>query len=727
MVTPLHTRTFRRVGPAAALLIAVSFAADAQNALEIRRTTRITNNGNGTPGLVDVRKAVVSPDGRDLYTSEIGPVPLEAALTEFALDDFTRLQSLDGVTFASDFMADALQSPVDMAMTPDGNFLYVVSFSTSRITQWIRDAGNGSLSIFDTIEEGVNGVSGIQAPAAIAISGNQASAYVADQAGNAITHFSIDPGPGTLLFEQTLNTLSAGNPPLGTPSDVIISPDNEFVYVTSLADDAISVFDRNTTTGDLTFLGFVSRTANNIVSLDNPEQMTMDSKGNHLYVTASAAAAVNVFRRDIATGFLTFVDAEIDGVNGVNGLGTAVPIAMGLNDLYVYVAGVSDNLLAAFGRIPGTGELVFLQAADVPITQSFDGLMAPSSIAVHPTGSQVYLTGSVSQSLHAFDVITITSFTGTVTDATIGGPVTCGTIELKNDAGEVFTAVTDANGFYFFPLIPPDTYEIRIFGAGFEPTTITDEIVTIAASRVRDFSINRSSLRPDIQGVVTDAVSDAPLVAVLVRLFVNTVEVGQTYTCASGAFELQVPNPKGSVNVTLQYELDNYDTETQNLVVMSGVTTQADQAMNKSVGFPGTIAGTVVESSGKGPATPIDGATVTLRGPANATAQTDVSGAYSFEVIDGAYTIRASKNGFGGQTLNRSVAGGNTEQVLFTLDPQVGDPADVDGSGDVNAVDIQFVINGVLGLPVPVNVDVNSDGQANASDVQLTINAALGI
>ena len=52
---------------------------------------------------------------------------------------------------------------------------------------------------------------------------------------------------------------------------------------------------------------------------------------------------------------------------------------------------------------------------------------------------------------------------------------------------------------------------------------------------------------------------------------------------------------------------------------------------------------------------------------------------------------------------------------------------DVDESGDVDAVDVQLVINSALGLSVPNPTDVNYDDGTDAVDVQLVINAALGI
>jgi len=59
-----------------------------------------------------------------------------------------------------------------------------------------------------------------------------------------------------------------------------------------------------------------------------------------------------------------------------------------------------------------------------------------------------------------------------------------------------------------------------------------------------------------------------------------------------------------------------------------------------------------------------------------------------------------------------------------------GNPADINRDGNVNAVDVQLVINAALGLPINPfddNADVNNSGGVNAVDVQLVINAALGL
>ena len=54
-------------------------------------------------------------------------------------------------------------------------------------------------------------------------------------------------------------------------------------------------------------------------------------------------------------------------------------------------------------------------------------------------------------------------------------------------------------------------------------------------------------------------------------------------------------------------------------------------------------------------------------------------------------------------------------------------PADVNRSGEVDAMDVQLVINAALSLETEWNCDTNGDGAVNAVDIQGVINAALGL
>lgn len=66
--------------------------------------------------------------------------------------------------------------------------------------------------------------------------------------------------------------------------------------------------------------------------------------------------------------------------------------------------------------------------------------------------------------------------------------------------------------------------------------------------------------------------------------------------------------------------------------------------------------------------------------------------------------------------------------ALITCSAHGAPPAgDVNHSGTVDALDVQLVINGVLGIAPHASQDVNFDTRINALDVQLVVNAVLGI
>jgi len=84
------------------------------------------------------------------------------------------------------------------------------------------------------------------------------------------------------------------------------------------------------------------------------------------------------------------------------------------------------------------------------------------------------------------------------------------------------------------------------------------------------------------------------------------------------------------------------------------------------------------------------------------------------------YWVRA-KNISGQSELSQSDSGWQAEGESEPFN------SDVNGTGKTDAVDIQLVINAVLGLYVPYPTDIDASSSLTAVDVQLVINAALGI
>lgn len=71
----------------------------------------------------------------------------------------------------------------------------------------------------------------------------------------------------------------------------------------------------------------------------------------------------------------------------------------------------------------------------------------------------------------------------------------------------------------------------------------------------------------------------------------------------------------------------------------------------------------------------------------------------------------------------------NTNEEFLLLKYVPATPEDINIDGEVNAVDVQMVINAALGLAIGADYDpdVDANGSTNAVDVQKVINVALGI
>ncbi len=100
-------------------------------------------------------------------------------------------------------------------------------------------------------------------------------------------------------------------------------------------------------------------------------------------------------------------------------------------------------------------------------------------------------------------------------------------------------------------------------------------------------------------------------------------------------------------------------------------------------------------------------------------------GDYHRMLLPGVYTLTVDAPGYVSTTLHNVVVNdGPATRVDVALQPIPAGPADVNQDGRLDAVDIQLVVNGALGLPVPPTCDIDGNG-ITATDIQLVVNAVL--
>jgi 6-phosphogluconolactonase (cycloisomerase 2 family) len=206
---------------------------------------------------------------------------------------------------------------------------------------------------------------------------------------------------GLLTFLQVIRSADLGEPGLGAPVALAVSPDGRHLYVAGRDDNALVVFARDATSGHLTFVDAYVEGENGLFGMLGPSGVAVSPDGRHVYVSTRQDDALVVFARDPTLDTLSFVEIELDGVHGVDGLDGAASVTVSPDDVLVLVAGFDDDALAVFRRDPTTDDLTFL-AAEIQAVAGVDGLDGASAVAVSPDSAFAYLAGALDAAVAVF-------------------------------------------------------------------------------------------------------------------------------------------------------------------------------------------------------------------------------------------------------------------------------------------------------------------------------------
>ena len=127
------------------------------------------------------------------------------------------------------------------------------------------------------------------------ISGTQPGLFESDPVGytelGEISVFEIDPATGVPV--HVAKYTDSGNSDLIVPTDIVVSPDGDFVYLfnqNTSPNSPISRYSRNSSTGALTFAGAESRRAMRGVVAEGRESGTVGSCGSGVVASAPVLA-----------------------------------------------------------------------------------------------------------------------------------------------------------------------------------------------------------------------------------------------------------------------------------------------------------------------------------------------------------------------------------------------------------------------------------------------------
>mgnify|MGYP001395715811 FL=1 len=154
----------------------------------------------------------------------------------------------------------------------------------------------------------------------------------------------------------------------------------------------MAAFSRNPATGAPSFVEFKQDGVEGVDGLDGAIGVTISPDGKHLYAASCVDKVLAVFSRNAPTAELTFVETHKDGSALIDGLAGAASVIVSPNGNQVYVAGTIYNTVTMFSRNSATVELTIAQIWRDGVG-GVDGLDGASSIAISPDEKHLYTSG----------------------------------------------------------------------------------------------------------------------------------------------------------------------------------------------------------------------------------------------------------------------------------------------------------------------------------------------
>ena len=358
-------------------------------------------------GLDGVRATVISPDGEHLYavggtqdgTDNQGNVIVAGAVTAFdrnpATGVLTQLPGTDGCISDDGTGGDcvdgrALDNASDIAISPDGEHVYVTSRFSDAITMLARKPETGQLSqtaivgndcISETGSAGCGDGRGLDSPVSVAVSGDGQTVYVASVNSDAVAVFRRFSS-GALVQESNatgcVTETGAGGCTNGAQLDgatgVEVSPDGKHVYVAAELSDAVTIYERDLTTagnpiGTLTRLSgtagcvrhaSASSSCAQARPLDGVVDVAVSPDGKSVYApSVFDTDAVTIFARNTSTGAVTRLPSVAGCVSRTGSGGTCTQgraldgpntVTLSPDGTSGYVPSLQSDAVAVFKR-----------------------------------------------------------------------------------------------------------------------------------------------------------------------------------------------------------------------------------------------------------------------------------------------------------------------------------------------------------------------------------------
>jgi 6-phosphogluconolactonase (cycloisomerase 2 family) len=337
--------------------------------------------------LNSVNTAVISPDGKFLYSSSWQP----AKLCVFARDAKTGKLAHKQTMADEDFLGGV----TSIALSPDGRFALAASFRSKAAALYLRNATTGELSRSDAVRDGEKGVS-LQFAVVAAFSPDSRFGYILDDNG-AVVAFRLNDGKLELVdTDQGKDECYAG------ARGIAFHPDGKTIFVACQTANALVAADRDPETGKTSVRQIVKDEADDVHGLAGAMGVVVSPTGRFVYVASGRFQgddAVSVFQFT-AERRLILVQEFLNGKGEFQGFEGGNHLAISPDGLNVYAAATRSGTVACFRRHPTSGRLTYLET--IP-DGGEGGPLGATAAGISPDGKFVYVPTEDKKSISVFE------------------------------------------------------------------------------------------------------------------------------------------------------------------------------------------------------------------------------------------------------------------------------------------------------------------------------------
>ncbi len=302
---------------------------------------------DGIYGLTGPKGITMSPDKKNIYTTA------QYSMSVFSYDTITgELTFIQSYKDGEDGF-NGLYGSTCVVVSHDNKNVYVVSESENCLSICDRDTNTGLLAVKRILWDNVNGNPGLLGACSIAISNDDRFLYVTAWNDNKVSMYERDTTTGNLIWLQTLNGHYANG-----MYNLKMSNDNNYIYITSYNHNVFYIYKRNPATGAMTYFQTVQNGVDGVQGLLDTRTFEISHDDKFLYVLCNSSLVV--FLRNTSTGLVTYLTTYTNGVGGINGMGQNYSITIPPDDRSVYTVSYIDSSLTTFSRDTSSGLLTYV-------------------------------------------------------------------------------------------------------------------------------------------------------------------------------------------------------------------------------------------------------------------------------------------------------------------------------------------------------------------------------